>query len=123
MHRAGNTFRLRKRATDLTVSNTVNGQTPAYVGFNMGHFLPNSNTAAWVQYSGANGYRVWASASYYEPKDDAGPYGDGVTTFTQFDARKAALRANPFGTDSSGVPYVNWTAFQNNWSNLNQATI
>ncbi len=109
-------------AADLTVSNTVIGKTPAYIGFNMGHFLPGSNTAAWVQYSGANGYRVWASASYYEPKDDAGPYGDGVTNFAQFDARKTALRANPFGTDSNGVPYVNWTAFQNNWSNLNQAS-
>src|SRR5215204_3765060 len=64
----------------FSIHDTPIGVTPRYLGYNMGHYLPNSNTTAWTQYAGVNGYRVWASPNDYEPTDDAAPYGDGVTT-------------------------------------------
>src|SRR5947208_496401 len=51
---------------NVVVNNNIVGVTPRYLGFNMGHYMPNSNTTAWVQYSGTNAYRVWASANDYE---------------------------------------------------------
>ncbi len=105
---------------NVTVNNTVIGVTPRYLGFNMGHYMPNSNTTGWLQYSGTNGYRVWVSANDYEggppTGDDSGTYGDGITTQAQFDAQRTAVRANPETT-----PFINWTAFNNNFQNLTQS--
>ena len=100
----------------INISAAPIGVTPRYLGFNMGHYLPSSNTTAWLQYSGANAYRVWASANDYEGSDDIAPYGDGVTTQAQFDSRKAAMRANP---ESS--TYANWTQFNDRFANLTQS--
>ena len=77
----------------VTVNSTTAGVTPRYLGYNMGHYMSGSNTSAWVQYSGANAYRVWANASDYEP--DNPNYGDGVTTLQQFNADKSIVRASP----------------------------
>src|SRR3954466_4781635 len=67
----------------VTVSSQQVGKTLQYVGYNMGHYLPGSNTSAWVEYSGVNAFRVWAASSYYEPnaggsRDDNTVWGDGV---------------------------------------------
>ena len=93
---------------NVTVQNTAVGVTPRYIGYNMGHYMPGSNTSAWLEYSGVNAYRFWAASSDYEPTnlDDIPGYGDGVTTLAQFDARKTALRADP-----ENPAYINWTQF------------
>ena len=95
-------------AASVTVQNTPVGVTPRYIGYNMGHYLPNSNTSAWLEYSGVNAFRFWAASNDYETTtgDDLAPYGDGVTTLQQFDARKAALRADP-----ENPTYINWPQF------------
>jgi hypothetical protein len=36
------------RAESLTILNTQTGTTPAYLGYNLGHFMPTSNTADWA---------------------------------------------------------------------------
>src|SRR6266487_6541814 len=76
----------------VSVSNTAAGVTPRYIGYNMGHYMPGSNTSAWTQYSGVNAYRVWASAGDYDP-DGTGPYSNGISTLAQFDSAKTAVRA------------------------------
>jgi hypothetical protein len=102
----------------VDVANEVVGQTPRYIGYNYGHYMPGSNTSAWVERSGVNLFRVWASPSYYEPTDDLAPYGDGVTDLLTFNSRKAALRANP-----ESATYINWAYFNDRFENFVQTGV
>src|SRR3954468_19381782 len=102
-------------ATNITVSTAVVGKTPQYVGFSMGHYMPNSNTGAWVDYSFCNAYRIWSAPSYYEPSDDISPFGDGVNDLASFDSRKAALRNDPLNTS-----YINWTKWDPRFATFQQ---
>src|SRR5262245_16969449 len=96
---------LPAHAVNITVSNTTNGnKTPEIVGYNSGHFLPNSNTASWWKYSNVNGARVWPTPTTVEFTDDISPWGDGVSSEPTFVARRAALRANPLSPT-----YINWS--------------
>ena len=108
------TFTLRSAASTgtIVVSQNQIGVTPQYIGYNMGHYLPGSNTAAWVDYSGVNAFRVWASPGDYEPSDDIAPFGDGVSDLTSFNSRKAALRADP-----TNPSYINFAKFDNQFKN------
>lgn len=100
----------------VTQTQPTGNVTPAYIGYNMGHYLPGSNTSAWVDYSGANAYRVWASPGDYEPTGD---WGSGINNLEDFDARKNAISANPEGNGfikwgSANVPADSYNyQFQN----------
>src|SRR5256885_8376267 len=96
----------------VNVSQTQIGVTPQFIGYNMGHYLPGSNTAAWVDYSDVNAFRVWLNPGDYEPTDDIAPFGDGVTDMASFNARKALLRADP-----TNPAYINFSAFDNRFKN------
>ena len=96
----------------IAVSENQIGVTPTYIGYNMGHYLPGSNTSAWVDYSNVNAFRVWLSFSDYEPTDDISPLGDGVTSLATFNARKSLLRANP-----TNPSYINFSKFDNRFKN------
>jgi hypothetical protein len=91
------------RAADITFSGNVVGQTPEIVGFNSGHFVAGSNTAAWWKYSGVNGARIFLTPTIIESSDDNGVWGDGVTSQQAFIDRRAALRADP-----NNLTYINW---------------
>jgi autotransporter-associated beta strand protein len=115
----------------VSVVNTPGGVTPRYLGYNMGHYMPGSNTSAWLQYSGVNAYRFWASPGDYEPTDDRSPFGDGVTSLgaadlTGFDFRKNAVRADLRANPASST-YINWSYFNANFddtqSGRNKATL
>ena len=99
----------------VTVGADVVGTSPMYIGYNQGHFMPGSNTAAWVEHAGINCFRVWASPGYYEPTDDLAPWGDGVASLAGFEARKVALRADP-----ENVAYINWPVWNNRFENFVQ---
>jgi hypothetical protein len=99
-------------AVTVALSNSVVGQTPEIVGYNVAHYMPGSNTASWWRYSGVNGARVWATPAVVEGADDNGLWGDGVATQQQFIDRRAALRANPLSTT-----YVNWPYFESRYQN------
>lgn len=104
-------------ATTVTLSSTAAGVTPLYVGYNSGHFFPGSNTNAWIDYSGVNAYRIFASAANYEDTAATGlRSGDGITNLAQFDARKAALRAD-LSANPDSTTYVNWTTYRNRFEN------
>ncbi len=115
----------------VTLNSTPIGVTPRYLGYNMGHYMPGSNTTAWSNYTGMNAYRFWAPPTDYEPTDDRSPFGDGVSTLAQFDARKVALRAdtqvNPIPNSSNPSAYINWAYFNINFndtqSGRNKATL
>ena len=96
----------------IDVSATQAGVTPLYLGYNMGHYLPGSNTSAWVDYSGVNAFRVWTSPGVYEPTDDIAPFGDFVFDLPSFNARKSALRANP-----ENPSYIDFSKFDDHFKN------
>jgi hypothetical protein len=103
----------------LVVEAAVAGRTPVALGYNMGHFLENTNAADWFRYSGVDSARLFMSVSDLEPVDDLGPVGDGVTDQASFFTRRAVLRANAANPSAplSG-DYVNWQAFTTNLGKL-----
>lgn len=54
----------------INVTQSQVGVTPQYISYNMRHYLPGSNTSAWVDHSGINAFRVWLSPGDCEPTDD-----------------------------------------------------
>jgi hypothetical protein len=101
-------------ASSVTVSlfDQSAGRTPQIVGYGVAHYMPGSNVQTWWKYSGVNGARIWSSPGDVEATDDLSPYGDNVTTQTQFIARRTALRANPLSST-----YIDWNDFNNAYAN------
>ena len=93
-------------AATLTMQTNILGPTPAIVGYNHGHYYPNSNTRDWWRYSGVTGDRVFISPGYSEPGSATAPWGSGVTDQTSFSSRVTTVRANP-----TNNPYFNWNYF------------
>ncbi len=93
-------------AEPIAVSGAVAGRTPAVLGYNSGHFLPGSNTAAWWKYSGVNGSRIFSNLRQLTPASSFYSQTDAAldaTTQAAFEAQRAALRAKgPLST------YVDW---------------
>ena len=102
----------RQLLAAVTVSDDVVGTTPEIVGYNVAHFLPDSNTESWWQYAGVNGARLWASSTIVEGNDDNDIWGDGVTSEASFVARREDLRADPLNTE-----YINWPHFEDRYAN------
>ncbi len=101
------------RAVNVTVSAVTNGnKTPEIVGYNSGHFMPNSNTADWWRFSGVNGARVWPTPTVVEASDDLAPWGDNVNSQATFVTRRDNLRASPLSST-----YINWPYFEGRYQN------
>lgn len=102
----------------ITVQNSIAGTTPEAIGYNLGHFMENSNAADWWRYNGFAAARAFISVSDIEPSDDIAPVGDGVNSSASFFARRAALRANAANSGVALDPqYVNWSNFASNYQN------
>lgn len=100
-------------APTITVSSAVIGTTPAVLGYNSAHAMAGANAADWWRYSGVKAARVFLSASDIEATDDLSNTGDGVTSQTSFDQRRAALRANAAnGAVALDTQYVRWSSFE-----------
>ena len=74
-------------ATVVKPSNTVLGPGLPLFGLGMAHYLPGSNTTAWVRYSRINSARVFASPSRWI-RDAQIDDGAGVTGLAAFDAAR-----------------------------------
>ncbi|MEO7444653.1 MAG: discoidin domain-containing protein [Ferruginibacter sp.] len=78
----------------ITVENKVTGKSLKYVGYNQGYYIPGSNVSGWLEYSGINSLRVWASLNSFVPpsavQDD-----EQLSSVAEFDKRKNELRLNP----------------------------
>jgi hypothetical protein len=106
-------------AATLTVLNSEAGTTPRKLGYNLGHFMPDSNAADWFRYSGADAARVFISAADIEPADDLAPAGDGVDSEASFLNRRALLRGNAASrTESLSDTYIKWSVFRSNYADL-----
>lgn len=100
------------QSTTITIESNQWGTTPDVLGYNMAHFVDGSNAADLWRYSGVKAARAFISASHIEPTDDLAPIGDGVTSQSGFESRKAALRAHVVAdTGLTGTTYVHWPAF------------
>lgn len=101
------------QTANITVANEVVGVTPTLIGYGQGHYMPGSNTSAWLKRSGANSLRIFMNAAYFAPQDDLAPFGDGVSDSASFEARRAAIIADP-----ENPAYVNWAFYENNFHNV-----
>jgi hypothetical protein len=106
-------------AETLTVLNSPAGTTPLRLGYNLGHFMPDSNAADWFRYSGVDAARVFISVSEIEPTDDISPVGDGVNSEPSFFNRRSLLRTNAASTTATlSTSYVRWSTFISNYSDI-----
>ncbi|MBQ0895723.1 hypothetical protein KBX37_21930 [Micromonospora sp. U56] len=64
------------------------------MGYNTGHFMPGSNTSAWLEYSRVNAVRFFARFEDWCP-DEAFDPGAGISAIDDFDAAKEELRRSP----------------------------
>lgn len=78
----------------IQVENKPVGKSMKYVGYNQGYYMPGSNTSGWLEYSGVNSLRVWASLNAFVPQT-AVQVDTHLSTVEEFDKRKAALRSKP----------------------------
>ncbi len=100
-----------QRELGVVVRNTRVGTGMPMVGYNTGHYLPGSNTSAWLAYSRVNAVRFFASLSEWTPDEAVDP-GDGVETVADFDARKAELRRDP-----ENNPFLRWDLLEDRFEN------
>ncbi|MEJ7849093.1 MAG: DNRLRE domain-containing protein [Pyrinomonadaceae bacterium] len=98
---------------NITVENEVAGKTPTLIGYGQGHYMPGSNTSAWLKRSGANSLRIFMNAAYFAPQDDLAPFGDGVNSLATFEARRTAIIADP-----ENPAYVNWPVYEDRFQNF-----
>ena len=75
-----------------------------YVGYNQGYYMPGSNASAWVEYSGVNSLRLWATLNEYVPEKTV-EVDNNLNDVAEFDKRKEKLRQNP-----ENNPYIDWKA-------------
>ena len=92
-------------ATVVTPSNTVVGPGLPLFGLNMGHYMPGSNTTAWIRYSRINAARVFASPDHWIEDADIDS-GASVRDLASFDAAKAELRRDPEATTFLDWPTI-----------------
>jgi hypothetical protein len=110
------------RCETLTVLADPSESMPERLGYNLGHFMPQSNAADWFRYSGATAARIFISVSEIEPNDDLSPVGDGVTSESAFFNRRSLLRANASSkTTALSETYVRWSYFSANYSNTSSS--
>jgi len=82
------------REVMIKVDNKMVGKSLKYVGYNQGYYIPGSNVSGWIEYSGVNSLRVWASLNSFVPPS-AVQVDEKVSTVDEFDKRKNELRLNP----------------------------
>ncbi|KAB1913178.1 DUF2125 domain-containing protein [Micromonospora sp. AMSO31t] len=78
----------------VVVSTAPAGRGMPLVGYNTGHFMPGSNTSAWLAYSRVNAVRFFASFEDWCP-DEAFDPGAGIADIDAFDVAKDELRRSP----------------------------
>jgi Concanavalin A-like lectin/glucanases superfamily len=82
---------------------------PYTFGYNLGHYLSNSNASDWFNYSGANGARLFATPSRIYSAGSISTFNNTITSLTNFNNAKAAVRAA--GENST---YINWDTYNTN---------
>ena len=97
---------------NITVYNEIAGKTPTLIGYGQGHYMPGSNVSAWLKRSDTNSIRIFMNAAYFAKQDDLAPFGDGVTDSASFEARRAAVIADPENPN-----YVNWVMYEDSFQN------
>jgi len=90
----------------IKVLNDTIGRSMQFVGYNQAYYLPGSNVSGWLEYSGVNSLRIWASLGTFAPpayfQNDS-----SINSLQQFEQHKALLRADPEHAES-----INWEALR-----------
>jgi acetyl esterase/lipase len=93
----------------ITVTTTPEGTTPSLLGYNLGHFMTSGDAADWFRYSGANGARVFISAS--DLQGSTSPGRSKVSNLATFNSNVTAARS--MGT--TGSTYIKWSDYNYNY--------
>lgn len=86
----------------IYVTKNVAGKSLKYVGYNQGYYFPGSNVSGWLEYSGVNSVRLWASLNAFVPQT-AVQVDAGISSVEDFDRRKIELRTSP-----ENNKYIKW---------------
>ena len=72
--------------------------------------MPGSNTSAWVDYSGVNAFRVWATSSDYEIRHGSEANRDDFAPGAMASATSPASRRAKQGGDNDPLNqnYIDW---------------
>lgn len=82
---------------------------PYTFGYNLGHYLSNSNASDWFNYSRANGARMFVTPSRIYSTGSISTFNNTITSLTDFNNAKSAVRAA--GENST---YINWNTYNTN---------
>lgn len=87
---------LPDRSTDVGVKirRETEGRSMKYVGYNQGYYMPHSNVSGWLEYSGVNSLRVWASLATYASEKWLNS-SRGAGNLTDFEKLKNEFRSDP----------------------------
>ena len=96
----------------ITVSTTVEGTTPALLGYNLGHFMTSGDAADWFRYAGVKAARVFISASDLQGTTSPGRKLVTSNSLTSFNSAVASARSG--GTNSS--TYIKWSDYNYNYN-------
>ena len=107
---------LEDKNAEVTFTARRAGTSMKYVGYNQGYYLPGSNASAWVEYSGVNSLRVWATLNDYVPEKMV-EVDLNLNDVSEFDKKKEKLRQTP-----ENNPYINWKSILPVFSNPLPAT-
>ncbi len=100
----------------VKISDKKTGKTFKYVGYNQGYFMPGSNATAWVEYSGVNSVRLWASLSEYVPVNSL-ELSPQVNDLAAFEELKKEVRRDP-----ETNPYIRWEVIRKKAGNRMPST-
>lgn len=102
----------RERTGRLLVEPIVVGRTPRLVGTNTGHWLPTTGMRAWLEDSGFNAVRIWASVGRL--RTSSGTTRPAVDDEASFVLARAAVLASPHAS-----AYIDWPAYEAAFSTTN----
>ena len=95
---------LLAQAAEITVTDTEQGETPAVLAYNLGHFYSGSNAADWWRFSNVTGGRTFLGPENFELYAQRPPIDQAVTDQTTFLAARERLLADPLSEQN-----IKWT--------------
>lgn len=89
---------IKSTRVEVKINREIVGKSMKYVGYNQGYYMPKSNISGWLEYSGVNSLRVWASLNTYASERWIDVSRE-ARNLDEFDKLKNSLRSNPLNSN------------------------
>lgn len=93
---------LKTNKVNVKINRETVGKSMKYVGYNQGYYMPNSNISGWLEYSGVNSLRVWASLNTYASEEWIDT-SHSAGSLEEFEKLKNSLRSDPLNSN-----FIKW---------------